>query len=42
MAAQALRVECWWMISVAVEGFDEFLSVVTWSTRGFQDEWGPG
>ena len=40
MAAQASRMECWWMISVAVEVFDEFLSVVTWSTRGFQDEWG--
>ena len=31
---------CWWVVRIAVEGFDGFLGVVTRSSSGLKDEWG--
>ena len=32
---------CWRVVCVAVEGFDEFLGVVTRSSSGLEHKWGP-
>ena len=31
---------CWWVVRIAVEGFDGFLGVVSRSSSGLKDEWG--